>query len=412
MLCNLGTDASMPGDRAQRRAAAVLAAICGVLIAVPGCGMGTVVEPGRASAPPARPASPATTRTTRTTPASRSATLSLDQLAGQRVIYAYAGLQPPASLLAVIRAGEAGGVIFFGPNISSVNRIRAVVTQLQRASLASPLHARLLLLVDQEGGAVRRLPGPPVPSEHAIGRSPNPLAPARAAGSGAAQTLKSVGMNVNLAPVLDVYRDPGNFIDQFGRSYSSDPSIVAGLGAAFIRAQQTNGVAATAKHFPGLGAATKSQNTDLGPVKLGTSLATLRHVDEAPFRQAIEAGVKLVMTSWAVYPQLDPRLPAGLSSTIINGELRQRLGFRGVTVTDGINAGAVTPFGDLAKRSVLAAEAGADLILCAATNPSDNTPQLGIEVLRALASAIAHHQITRASAQGAADRILALRAHP
>jgi beta-N-acetylhexosaminidase len=219
-------------------------------------------------------------------------------------------------------------------------------------------------------------------------------------------------MNVNLAPVLDVYRRSGNFIDEFGRSYSSDPSMVSGLGAAFIRAQQPTGVAATAKHFPGLGAANQSQNTDLGPVKLGLSLATLRQVDEAPFRQAIEAGVKLVMTSWAVYPALDPHWPAGLSSAIINGELRRRLAFRGVTITDGIDAGAVTPFGDLARRSVLAANAGADLILSAATNPNDNTPQLGIEVRQALASAIAHHQITRASAQDAADRILALRAHP
>jgi beta-N-acetylhexosaminidase len=342
----------------------------------------------------------------------RSTGLSLDQLAGQRVIYAYAGLQPPASLLAVIRAGEAGGVIFFGPNISGINQIRAVVAQLQRASLASPLHARLLMLVDQEGGAVRRLPGLPGLSEKAIGESPHALALARAAGSGAGLTLMSAGMNVNLAPVLDVYRRPGNFIDEFGRSYSSDPSMVAGLGAAFIRAQQPTGVAATAKHFPGLGAATQSQNTDLGFVKLGLPLATLRQVDEAPFRQAIVAGVKLVMTSWAVYPALDPHWPAGLSSAIINGELRRRLGFRGVTITDGIDAGAVTPFGDLARRSVLAANAGADLIVSAATNPNDNTPQLGIEVLQAVASAIAHHQITRASAQNAADRILALRAHP
>jgi len=147
-------------------------------------------------------------------------------------------------------------------------------------------------------------------------------------------------------------------------------------------------------------------------VKLGTSLATLRQVDETPFRAAVEAGVKLVMMSWAVYPALDPHLPAGLSSAIINGELRQRLGFRGVTITDGINAGAVTPFGDLATRSVLAARAGADLILCATTNPNDNTPQLGIQVLHAIASAISHHEMTRASALQAADRILALRAHP
>ena len=303
-------------------------------------------------------------------------------------------------------------MIFFGPNILGFDQIHAVIGRLQHASLASPLHRRLLMLVDQEGGAVRRLPGPPMWSEKSIGESRSAVALARAAGSGAGRNLMTVGMNVNLAPVLDVYREPGNFIDQFGRSYSQDPSTVARLGAAFIRAQQRTGVAATAKHFPGLGAASRSQNTDLGPVTLSTSLTTLRHVDEAPFRRAIEAGVKLVMTSWALYPALDPRLPAGLSAVIINGELRERLGFHGVTITDGITAGAARRFGGLAKRSVLAAKAGADLILCAATNPNDNTPLLGVRVLHALAGAIAHHQISRASAQQAADRVLALREHP
>src|SRR6201999_522341 len=85
--------------------------------------------------------------------------LSAQQLAGQRIIYAYAGLKPPASLLSAIRAGEAGGVIFFAPNVSSVSQLRGVIAQLQRAALASPLHARLLMLTDQEGGEVRRLPG-------------------------------------------------------------------------------------------------------------------------------------------------------------------------------------------------------------------------------------------------------------
>jgi beta-N-acetylhexosaminidase len=397
------------GARRVVRGASALPAICGVVIALAGCGTSTVVTTTTARASPAATAS---TTTAARTQAPQSTSLSPDQLAGQRVIYAYSGLQPPAALFAVIRAGEAGGVIFFGPNISSLNQIRGVISQLQQASLTSPTHTRLLMLVDQEGGAVRRLPGPPILSQKAIGESQNALTLARSAGRGAGQNLAAAGVNVNLAPVLDVYRKPGNFIDQFGRSYSANPSTVAVLGTAFIRAQQPTGVAATAKHFPGLGAATKSQNTDLGPVTLNVPLAILRQVDELPFRGAIQAGVKLVMTSWALYPRLDPHLPAGLSSAIINGELRQRLGFRGVTITDGINAGAVTPYGDLAKRSVLAANAGADLILCATTNPNDNTPQLGIQVLNALASAIAHHQISRTTAQNAADRILALRAHP
>ena len=341
-----------------------------------------------------------------------AAALSLDQLAGQRIVYAYAGLQPPASLLTAIRDGEAGGVIFFAPNIASVSQIHGVIDRLQRASLAGPLHDRLLMLTDQEGGEVRRLPGAPALSEKQIGARGDGARLASAAGRGAGTLLRAAGINVNLAPVLDVYRSPGDFIDEFQRSYSSDAAVAARLGGAFITAQQATGVAATAKHFPGLGAAARGADTDLRPVTLNVPLTRLRSVDEAPYRTAIAAGVKLVMVSWARYPALDRARPAGLSPTVIDGELRGRLGFRGVTITDGIDAGAVLGDGDLARRSVLAAHAGADLILCAATQPEDNSPAQGTTALHALAAAIARRQLPRASALAAVGRILALRSRP
>ena len=109
-----------------------------------------------------------------------------------------------------------------------------------------------------------------------------------------------------------------------------------------IKAQQAGGVAATAKHFPGLGAAAASQNTDAGPVTLYLSLATIRSIDEVPFAAAIAAGVKLVMVSWAVYPAMGAR-PAGLSPNVVQGELRGRLDFTGVTITDALEAGALGP---------------------------------------------------------------------
>ncbi|HTP23570.1 MAG TPA: glycoside hydrolase family 3 N-terminal domain-containing protein [Solirubrobacteraceae bacterium] len=338
--------------------------------------------------------------------------LSIEQLAGQRIVYAYAGLKPPASLLAIIRAGEAGGVIFFAPNIANARQLRGVVGDLQRASLASPLHTRLLMLTDQEGGEVRRLPGAPIRSEKQIGEADDDVAAAGNAGAGAGRTLRGAGINVNLAPVLDVYRQPGNFIDEFQRSYSSSPKAVGILGAAFIGAQQRLGVAATAKHFPGLGSASRRQDTDLGQVTLRASLSTLRAVDEAPYANAIGAGVKLVMTSWAVYPALDPRLPAGLSPAVIQGELRGHLGFGGVTITDGLEAGALAPYGSIGNRAVLAASAGADLILCATTNPDDNTPALGTAARNAIATALAHGRLARGSAQQSASRIMALRDNP
>ena len=334
--------------------------------------------------------------------------LTITQLAGARVIYSYAGLTPPGALLHQIRAGEVGGVIFFGSNISSLGQISGVIKQLQKAARSSPVHRPLLLMTDQEGGQVRRLPGAPVLSEKQIGERRDGPGAASAAGTGAGHLLASVGMNVNLAPVLDVYRAAGDFDDQFQRSYSSDPAAVARLGSAFVTAQQRTGVAATVKHFPGLGAATADQNTDERPVTLNVPLSQLRSIDELPFRSAIAAGAKLVMSSWAVYPALDRTRPAGLSSKVIEGELRGRLGFRGVTITDSIDAGALTPYGSLGHRAVLAANAGADLILC--SQPSAGAQ--GITVVRALAHAISTGTVSPAATRAAVARILALRAHP
>jgi beta-N-acetylhexosaminidase len=329
------------------------------------------------------------------------------QKAGQRVIYSYTGLEPPATLLNWIRHGQVGGVIFFGGNISSRAQIASVISELNQAN-ASPLNplraVPLLLMTDQEGGLVRRLPGQPLLSEKQIGESADPAAAAKAAGTGAGRNLAGVGMNVNLAPVVDVFRKAGDFDDQFGRSYSTDPHVVSSLGADFITAQQATGVAATAKHFPGLGSATKSQNTDAGPVTLDVSLSGLRAKDEAPYPVAITAGVKLIMASWAVYPALDAGKPAGLSPAVIQGELRARLGYQGVTITDAIEAGALAAFGSYGQRAVLAAQAGMDLLLCSAQDPSE-----GQAVVTALAGALDGGQLDPAAFNAAAQRVTALR---
>lgn len=401
----------LTGRRVIALALLVLVAALAALANAGGPASRSLARPRSAHRPGGAPAQvPAGTVVSRR--AAHRRTLTLAQLAGQRIIYAYAGLQPPNQLLSVIRAGEAAGVILFSNNIASAPQIRAVIHQLQAASASSPLHAPLLILADQEGGQVRRLPGAPVLSERQIGTSPDRLSLARSAGAGAAINLAAAGVNVNLAPVLDVFRQPGNFIDEFQRSYSGDPDVVAELGAAFVSAQQPRGVAATAKHFPGLGAASLAQNTDAGPVVLNLSTSELRRVDELPYQAAVAAGVKLVMTSWAFYPALDPRLPAGLSPAIVQGELRRHLAFKGITVTDAISAGALARFGSLGERGVLAARAGADLILCAATHPAQNTPADGVAVLTALYSALASGQLSQSAARQAAAAVLALRHHP
>ncbi|MGO8956814.1 MAG: glycoside hydrolase family 3 N-terminal domain-containing protein [Streptosporangiaceae bacterium] len=294
------------------------------------------------------------------------------QMAGQRVIYSYNGLTAPRGLLSQIRHGDVGGVIFFSFNISTEAQLRGVIAQMIAANDSPENPARnypLLLMTDQEGGEVRRLPGAPLESEAQIGASASPAAQAAAAGKGAAANLRGVGMNLNLAPVLDVYREPGDFDDQFHRSYSMNPLVVAAAGAAFVRAQQAGHVAATVKHFPGLGAASTHADTDLQPVTINLSAHTLRSVDELPYRAAFKAGAKLTMVSWANYPALDPRLPAALSPTIVQGELQRRLGFPGVTITDALGAAALRAYGSLQNKTMLAARAGMDALLCTAIKP-------------------------------------------
>ena len=336
--------------------------------------------------------------------------LSARQLAGQRVIYGYSGATPPSSLLSLIRRGDVGGVIFFSGNYKTRSQFTAAVSMLEAANSASSNPARaypLLLMTDQEGGLVRRLPGAPVHSEKWIGArgtASSRADQARKAGSGAAANLLSYGINVNLAPVLDIYRSAGDFDDQYQRSYSMNRQVVSALGADFIQAQQSGGVAAAAKHFPGLGAATASQNTDLRPVTIGLSKSALQGTDEYPYVAAINAGVKLVMVSWAVYPNLGSHRPAGLAPAIVQGQLRSRLGFQGVTITDAIGAGALAGYGSTSNRALKAARAGMQLILA-----SDSVGQ-ATQCLDGLENGYRNGSLPPAAFQDTVAQILALRA--
>jgi beta-N-acetylhexosaminidase len=373
-------------------AVAVLAlAVCAVTGSATAAGAGTV----------AGPAEPAAVRS-----AATPSQLNDWQLAGQHVVYSYPGLTPPSGLFKRICEGQVAGVIFFGANISSRTQIAGVIKQLNQANACpgNPVHEPLILETDQEGGLVRRLPGAPVLSEKQIGQSSNPAAAATSAGTGAGDNLLGVGMNTNAAPVVDFYRQAGDFYDQFQRSYSMNPSTAGTLGADFITAQQATGVAATAKHFPGLASANASQNTDAEPVTMFDHLDRIQTLDEQPYRSAIAAGVKLVMLDWAVYPNIGSKRPAGLSTKVIKGELRNGLGFTGVTETDAIEAGALSAFGSTGSRSVQAAAAGDDLILC-----SSQHVRQGGDATAALVTAERNGTINLADFEASAARIIALR---
>ena len=210
-----------------------------------------------------------------------------------------------------------------------------------------------------------------------------------------------MGFNVDLAPVLDVAR-PGSAIAAQQRSFSSDPAQVAQLGSAFIQGLHAADVAATGKHFPGFGAARVS--TDLAAVTLNLPLATLRRVDELPYQAAIRSGVELVLMSSAIYPALDPQNPAGLSHKLVVGELRNHLGFQGVTLTDALGVPGITAHVPVDQIPIRAVTAGIDLQLY-----SEGYEQ-GVRAARLLAQALRQHTVARAELVQSANRVLQLRA--
>ena len=281
----------------------------------------------------------------------------LSRLAGQLVMSPLAGTRPGASLLARIRAGQLGGVILFGPNIRSLERLRELTAQLQLAAAAGG-NPPLLVAVDQEGGPVRRLRfAPPALSAQAMGRAGSASA-VRTAGAATGRALRAAGVNLDLAPVADVPSSPRSFLGS--RAFGRDPALVASLAAAFVDGVQSMGVAATAKHFPGLGTAAAS--TDLHRVVIRTPRAELL-ARLAPFRAAITAGVDLVMVSNAAYQALDGSgLPAVLSASIVDGLLRDTLGFHGVVITDTLSAPGPAAYAEAAVRTI---EAGGDIVLYA-----------------------------------------------
>lgn len=334
--------------------------------------------------------------------ASRQTNLTV--LAGLHVIYSYSGTTPPAELTTLIEDGLVGGVILFGNNVDS--SLPATIKSWQTAYANSPAYigSPLLIMTDQEGGKVRRLPGGPTDSEKAIGESSDPEQAASQAGSDAAAALGAYNMNVNLAPVLDVFRTPGDFDDQYQRSYSDNASLAGICGAAFTAAQQGAGYIATAKHFPGLGSASANENTDEVPVTLNVTIKEIRAVDEVPYHNAIAAGIDMIMPSWALYPDFDEKYPSGLSKKWLKHELRGRLRFQGVTISDAIEAGALTAFGSDTNRAVLASGAGMDIILAAAQNVTQ-----GQSIVNALVGALNDGTLDRAEFDEGTRRIVALR---
>jgi beta-N-acetylhexosaminidase len=311
--------------------------------------------------------------------------LTLRQRVGQVTVSASPGTAAPEYIRRRLRARETAGVILFDGNGGHRAQWRRLTRSLQGAA-----GGRALVMVDQEGGDIRTVAhaGPPL-GQPFQGTPRSVRRAARAAG----RQLSAAGINVNLAPVADVPR-AGSVMAT--RSFAGDERGIAARTRASVRGLRDAGVAATVKHFPGLGGATV--NTDDGPATVEVPLDR----DLVPFRAAVDERVPLVMLSHASYPELDSRRIASQSRPIVTGLLRERLGFDGVIVTDSLEADAVlarSGVADAAERSI---RAGADLILMTGSASwNDVFPHLLAEARRDPAF--------RARIRASAARVLALK---
>lgn len=281
------------------------------------------------------------------------------QLIGQKLVVAMSGTTPTADLLGRIARGEVGGVILFGPNIVSSSQVVALTRQLHAAAIAGG-QPRLLVMVDQEGGSIKRIPwAPPTlspPQMGALGSTRR----ARLQGQATGVALKALGIDVDLAPVADVPASTSSFLYRQGRTWSFSATATAALSDSFTTGLKAGGEIPAMKHFPGLGYATL--NTDRYIVSIRVSRTALAP-GLLPYRTAIANGLPLVMLSNATYGAYDPYAAAGWSPAINTTLLRTTLGFRGVTITDGLDGTAAARGYTTAHIAERAAKAGTDMLL-------------------------------------------------
>jgi beta-N-acetylhexosaminidase len=273
---------------------------------------------------------------------------------GEMIVSRLDGTAPSSALLARVRAGQLGGVILFSENFAAGATAAArAISELQHAARIAGTWP-LLIMTDQEGGEVRRLADAPprfAPREMANWEI------ARSEGLATGRVLKSLGVNVDLAPVADVEQVPGSFLA--ARSFGASPQVVAARACAFARGLSAAGIGYTLKHFPGLGTALSS--TDSGPVSIGTPASTLR-ANYAAYRRCGHGDRTLVMISSAAYPTLTgTEIPALDTPEVYTQELR-RAGIHAVTISDDLQAGALTSQQHPALRAL---KAGLDLLLYA-----------------------------------------------
>jgi beta-N-acetylhexosaminidase len=317
-------------------------------------------------------------------------------LAGQLIMVRLFGTELDPDTDAFLRQYKVRGACLFRQNMTDA----AQLTRLTGA-LRDAMGPDALVALDQEGGAVVRstwVPAPP--SAMALGAANDPLL-AREVGAAVARAVRALGFNWNFAPVLDLNNNPHNPVIA-ERSFGADPETAARIAMAWMEGSESEGVACCVKHFPGHGDTHVDSHRDLPTVD--KPLAELERFEFAPFRIAAPKA-SAVMTAHIVYPALDPQFPATMSRPILTGILRERFGYRGVIITDGMDMHAIAHRYGAGEAAVNALVAGADMVMAIGTRETQ------VETVHAIAEAIrsgvlpldeVHARLARLSALAAA----------
>jgi len=253
------------------------------------------------------------------------------------------------------------GIILFKRNIENPIQLATLCNDLQEASIK--YHGiPLFIALDQEGGRVARLQKPftVFPGNTAICKNARSEEKAREFATITAKEMSLVGLNMNMAPVLDViHGEPEKHLQ--GRSFGVDPVIVASLGSIIIKGLQSNNVMAVAKHFPGLGKTSQDPHHQLPIIDIPEG--EIQSINLPPFKEAIQMDVSAIMTSHAIYPNLDPERPASLSKIILTDLLRNTLDYKGLIITDDLEMGAIVNKWGVTGGALASFDAGADILL-------------------------------------------------
>ena len=283
--------------------------------------------------------------------------MTLREKVGQLLMVGFEGTELSAEFIAWLKEYRPGGVILFTRNLVDPLQIARLTNSLQEQVSGEPL----LIAIDQEGGRVSRLPKAFTifpPAAKVAGCHAPALTYQTAAIT--AKELRSVGINMNMAPVLDINTNPSNPIIG-DRAYGQDPDQVCTMGTAIISGLHDHGVIACGKHFPGHGETTTDSHKELPVVNL--TKERLEQVELKPFQHAISQGLRAMMSAHVHYPALDDTTPATLSHTVMTDLLRDNLGFTGLSLSDDLEMNAIVDHSSVGDAAVRCLQAGIDILL-------------------------------------------------